>query len=109
MYRLVILNEEAGQKGAVAKDLNYGDSGLYISDAAVNNNRITLYRVERGAGGYTRTDEDYIMTNAAQEEQKVSAGSYVSELKETVYQISLLWPVENTKMCIRDRVRWKKG
>ena len=42
MYRLVILNEEAGQKGAVAKDLNYGDSGLYISDAAVNNNRITL-------------------------------------------------------------------
>ena len=93
----MILNEEAGQKGAVAKDLNYGDSGLYISDAAVNNNRITLYRVERGAGGYTRTDEDYIMTNAAQEEQKVSAGSYVSELKETVYQISLLWPVENTK------------
>lgn len=97
MYRLVILNEEEGQKGAIAKDLNYGDSGLYISDAAVTNNRITLYRVEGSAGGYTRTDEDYIMTNAAQEEQKVNAGSYVSELKETVYQISLLWPVENAK------------
>ena len=77
MYKIEIEDE----KGNSVK--RYEQSGIYILDAELEDNLITLNCATREGNAYTAAEQDYITNNEEKDESTVYARTYVTELKET--------------------------
>lgn len=86
MYKIEIEDEE----GESVK--RYEQSGIYILDAELEDNLITLNRATKEGSSYNTTAEDYITNNEEKDESTVYAQAYVTELKET--QVRLVFEEE---------------
>lgn len=80
MRSLEIRNE----KNAVVK--TYEIQGIYILNAEVNRNMITLTRGKKNGSSYVAVSDDYI-TNNEESGGKISLKSYWTEKKETQYRL----------------------
>lgn len=59
----------------------YQQEGIYISDAIVENNMVTMNRVTKSADTYIGTTQDYITSNVAEEESNITLDNFISETK----------------------------
>lgn len=77
MHRLEIRS----QSNTVVKD--YKPVGLYISDIVVENNLITVNRVEQQNGIYNTANPDYISNNEERKSTNINLETYTTDLKES--------------------------
>ena len=75
---------------------SYGTDGIYVLDALIKDNMITLTRAEKDGERYVGISEDYI-TNNKETTGKVELKSYWTDLKETQYRILFDDGIETTK------------
>lgn len=93
-YRLVIVNKN----NTVMKDKNYSESGVYVTGAVMKDQVINLSRIQMDAdGGYTVVADESITYNAKEEKSEVLPTSFVSDTRQTVWQLSLLWPASESQ------------
>ena len=65
----------------------YQKKDVFILDAMIENNMITLQQATKSGNVYTEIAEDYITDNTASGNEYVSLQSYWTDLKETQYRI----------------------
>lgn len=75
MYQLEIQDST----GKIIK--TYHTDNIYIIDAIVENNMLTVNRVIKQDNVYIGTTQDYITSNEAEEESNISLSTYISEGK----------------------------
>lgn len=85
MYALQIVDEE------LEVETRYERPGYYLADVEVEDARVHMKRLERGADGeFLYHDDDTIVCNAAAEEDKLAGvGWYASETRRKLYFIQL--------------------
>lgn len=76
MHRLEIRS----QSNKVVK--KYEPEGLYVSDIAVENNLITVNRVQQQNGVYNTVNPDYISNNEERKSTNINLETYSTDLKE---------------------------
>ena len=64
----------------------YQKSGVYILDATIGNNQITLKQGTKSGNIYKETTEDYITNNETSANEQVKLDSYWTDLKQTQYR-----------------------
>lgn len=74
----------------------YQADGIYVLDAEIGSNRVTLERAVKRAGIYERTAEDYI-TNNEESGNSVTLQSYWTDLKETQFRLVFDDGIDNKK------------
>lgn len=76
------------ERGEVLK--TYKQDGIYVTDAVIKDNLITLTRVVRdGQGGYTSTEDDQIVNNLVEEGGYNSSEVVVTQYYEKIVQLVL--------------------
>lgn len=75
LYKLEIRNS----KNEVAK--SYQSEGVYIIDAMIEGNMITMNRVQKSGAAYVNTSQDYITNNKEEKEQSVETETFTSDTK----------------------------
>lgn len=93
MHRLEIRNTEH----ELVK--TYEKENVYILDATIENNMITLRQGKKNGTVYTETEEDYITNNTATNDF-VSLESYWTDLKETQYRFTFTKGIQDKKAKI---------
>lgn len=93
MYKLEIRDS----KNEVVKV--YQVDGLYILDAAIESNMITIKRAVKQNGIYSNVSEDYI-TNNEENVSSVVLKSYWTNLKETQYRLVFEDGIDNKKAIV---------
>lgn len=107
MYRIEIEDSKGNSV------LSYNQSGMYILNAKLEDNMITLNRVVKDAGTYTATADDYITNNEEEKESVVNIETYVTELKQTQCRITFEEKLEKLTAKIlqakHERIQRKSG
>lgn len=102
------------ERGEVLK--TYKQDGVYVTDAVIKDNLITLTRVVRdGQGGYTSAEDDQIVNNLVEEGGYNSSEVVVTQYYEKIVQLVLknALEVKNQKLqnrywrCLRGTGFWK--
>jgi hypothetical protein len=75
----------------------YQRDDVYILDAEVEDNMITLHRAKKEKSHYISIDNDYITNNEEQDASNISLGTYTTDLKQTQMQLSVADGISNTK------------
>lgn len=83
MYQVKIVDA----KGKEIKE--YTQENIYITEALIENNMITLKRVSKTEGGYQSIGEDYIVNNEEQEEAKIIPEYYVTKYKGLQWRLTI--------------------
>lgn len=82
MYKLEIRN----QKGKVIK--TYQTDGIYILNAAFDEDMITLERASKDGDTYTATAPDYITNNEQKTKSNITLETYATDLKQTQVRLT---------------------
>ena len=82
MYKLEIRN----QKGKVIK--TYQTDGIYILNAAFDEDMITLERASKDGDTYTATVPDYITNNEQKTKSNITLETYATDLKQTQVRLT---------------------
>lgn len=91
MHRVEIRNE----KNKVIK--TYEQPNVYVLDAVVDYNMITLKQGVKEGNVYKEISEDYITNNETSSSEHVSLKSYWTDLKETQYRLTFAETIKDTK------------
>lgn len=91
MYKVEIRNE----KNKVIK--NYEQPNVYVLDAVVDNNMITLKQGVKEGNLFKLISEDYITNNDTSSGEKVILKSYWTDKKETQYRLNFADSIQDTK------------
>lgn len=106
MYALKIRNI----KGEVVK--TYQEPDVYILDAIVDDNMVTLKQGIKNGSTFKEISEDYITNNETTSSAHVSLKTYITELKETQYRLEFASGITEKsakvlkpKQVLQERVR----
>ena len=91
MYKVEIQDK----KGTVV--MTYEQKDLYILNASIEENMITLDRGEQEKGKYSHVDYDYITNNEEATESKVVLESYLTEFKQSQRRLTFEDGIEDTE------------
>ena len=91
MHRVEIRNA----KNEVVK--TYEQPDVYVLNAVVDHNMITLEQGVKEGNLYKQISEDYITNNETSSTEKVSLKSYWTDLKETQYRLTFAETIKDTK------------
>ncbi len=93
MYAVYIQNEQ----GEILK--NYHQDGIYVTGSAVNDNLITLKRVQKEAAGqYTQVSDDQIVNNIVEENGYNSWETVATQKYESIVQIVVKSTIETKSL-----------
>lgn len=76
MYEVEIRNSQ----NKVEASYSFTDQGLYTTDILIEDNLLTLNRVEKSGNRYQSTSQEYITNNTERKETKVTAESYSTDV-----------------------------
>lgn len=91
MYKIEIQDK----KGKVV--MTYEQNGIYILNASIQDNMITLERGEEDKKKYSHLDYDYVTNNEAAAESKIVLESYVTEFKQSQRRLAFVDGIEDTE------------
>lgn len=84
MYKLCII----GTDGTLL--MKYQRENIYVVDCAIEGNQVNMQRVTKNEdGSYAQTSDDQIMNNQKESKGKNTVGGVLTELYETVVQITV--------------------
>lgn len=89
MYKICVLNE----KNELERE--YAPAGIYVTEASVSGNVITMERVVLGDSGFEETTGDHMVNNEIEETEPVTIKTAKSDLKKTQVQIRFSKEVKN--------------
>lgn len=75
----------------------YKQDGIYIVDAFVEDNMITLHRAKKKDSNYIIIDNDYITNNKEKDAGNITVTSFVTDKKQTQMRLTVAEGISNTK------------
>lgn len=85
MYEVEIRNSQ----NKVEASYSFTDQGLYTTDILIEDNLLTLNRVEKSGNRYQSTSQEYITNNTERKETKVTAESYSTDVMGRQMRLTL--------------------
>lgn len=85
MYEVEIRNSQ----NKVEASYSFTDQGLYTTDILIEDNLLTLNRVEKSGNRYQSTSQEYITNNTERKETKVTAESYSTDVMGRQIRLTL--------------------
>ena len=74
----------------------YKQDGVYILDASVDANMITLHRAKKKGSNYISIDSDYITNNVEKDAGNITLTSFVTDKKQTQMRLTVADGIDDT-------------
>lgn len=96
MYAVEIVNSKNEQ----VAEYSFTDSGIYTTDILIDDNLLTLNRVQKDGSIYSATDQEYITNNEERRETTVSLAVYSTDRMQKQVRITFEDAADNTDIKV---------
>ena len=96
MYAVEIVNSKNEQ----VAEYSFTDSGIYTTDILIDDNLLTLNRVQKDGSVYSATDQEYITNNEERRETTVSLAVYSTDRMQKQVRITFEDAADNTDIKV---------